>query len=203
MNVKAIQTRLAAAGRDPGPIDGILGFRTYRALLDHMAHRKLDTRGDGLAEGCVKNLGAYSINTELRLAHFIAQACHETGDFCYLRELWGPTVAQKRYEGRVDLGNTRPGDGYLYRGRGIFQLTGRFNYAKVGKALALPLETEPDLASDPAISVRIACHYWMTNGLNALADADDVRGITRKINGGFNGLADREKCLERAKGILC
>lgn len=202
MDIARLQKRLADAGRDPGPVDGIPGKRTYRALFDHMARRPLDTRGDQLADGAVKYFPAYSINAELRLAHFLAQATHETGDFCYMRELWGPTPAQKRYEGRKDLGNINPGDGHRFMGRGIFQLTGRANYRDTGKALGIDLEDNPELAARPDLSVRIACHYWLTRGLNALADADDLRTITKKINGGFNGLHDRERCLARAKGII-
>ena len=203
MNVRLLQTRLKGMGRDPGPIDGMLGPRTYRALFDYMARRPLGERGDLLAKGAVQWLQPYSINTELRLAHWIAQATHETGDFNYMREIWGPTAAQKRYEGRKDLGNTHPGDGAKYLGRGIFQLTGRANYAKYGAELALPLEAEPDLAARPDISVRIACHYWMTHGLNALADKDNLVGITKAINGGTNGLSSRERALNRAKAVLC
>jgi putative chitinase len=173
-----------------------------KALLDHVANRDTGTIGDGIAHGLDTYCPQYSINSPLRLAHFLAQACHETGGFRYLKEIWGPTPAQRRYEGRVDLGNIRPGDGRLYCGRGIFQLTGRTNYHNIGVALALPLEVEPELASDPQISVRIACHYWMTHGINAPADADNVILVTRLINGGQNGLEDRKACLARAKGVL-
>lgn len=173
-----------------------------KALLDHVAQRDTGTIGAGVAEGLDKYCPQYSINTHLRLAHFLAQACHETGGFRYLREIWGPTPAQKGYEGRTDLGNIRPGDGFRYRGRGIFQLTGRENYHLVGASLALPLETEPDLASDPVISARIACHYWMVHHINQPADADNVVLVTRLINGGLNGLPDREACLARAKEVL-
>jgi putative chitinase len=173
-----------------------------KALLDHIAGRDTGTKGDGIAYGLDKYCPQYSVNTPLRLAHFLAQACHETMGFRYLKEIWGPTPAQRRYEGRADLGNNRPGDGRLYCGRGIFQLTGRANYRNIGAALALPLEVEPELACDPQISVKIACHYWMTRGINAPADADDIEAVTRKINGGLNGLADRKACLERAKGVL-
>jgi putative chitinase len=203
MDVRKIQTRLAAAGRDPGPVDGIMGPKTYRALLDHMARRPLGQRGDELASGTAKFLPAYSINTELRLAHFLAQATHETGDFCYMKEIWGPTPAQKGYEGRADLGNTQPGDGKLYCGRGIFQLTGRANYANIGAALALPLESQPEMAAQPYAAVQIACNYWMKHGINQPADADNIQIVTRLINGGQNGLASRQRALARAKEILC
>jgi putative chitinase len=173
-----------------------------KSLLDHVANRDTGATGRGIADGLDKYCPQYSINSPLRLAHFLAQACHETGGFKWLKEIWGPTPAQKRYEGRADLGNTRPGDGRLYCGRGIFQLTGRANYARIGAALALPLEVEPELARDPQISVRIACHYWMTHGINAVADADNIELVTRLINGGQNGLADRKACLARAKEVL-
>ena len=203
MDITKLQSRLKGHGRDPGPIDGVLGPRTYAALFDYMARRPLAERGALLAKGAIQWFKPYSITTELRLAHFMAQASHETGDFCYMRELWGPTPAQTRYEGRKDLGNTQPGDGRKYQGRGIFQLTGRANYREMGKALAIDLEGEPDLAARPDLSVRIACHYWLTRGLNELADKDNLLAITKKINGGTNGLRDRERCLERAKAVIC
>lgn len=202
MNIFALQARLAEAGRDPGPIDGILGKKTYRALFDYMAGRSLGERGNDLALGAARHFPVYSINSPLRLAHFLAQAAHETLDFCFLNEIWGPTKAQRGYEGRADLGNTQPGDGRRYAGRGIFQLTGRANYRAIGGALALPLEAQPELAAEPRVSVLIACHYWLTHGLNALADADDIVGITRRINGGRNGLAERRRALAKAKKVL-
>lgn len=173
-----------------------------KALLDQVAGRDTGTTGSGIADGMDKYCPQYSINTPLRLAHFIAQACHETCGFKFLHEIWGPTKQQRGYEGRADLGNVRPGDGYLYRGRGIFQLTGRQNYKTAGAELALPLEVEPELAADPVISVRIACHYWMTHSINLPADADNAVLVTHKINGGTNGLASREAYLAKAKHLL-
>jgi putative chitinase len=173
-----------------------------KALLDHVAERDTGAIGQGIADGMDKYCPQYSINSHLRLAHFIAQASHETEGFRYLHEIWGPTPTQRGYEGRADLGNNRPGDGKLYRGRGIFQLTGRENYHLVGASLALPLEVEPELAADPVISVRIACHYWMIHHINQAADADNVALVTRLINGGLNGLEDRKACLARAKELL-
>jgi len=175
---------------------------TTKELLDHVAKRNTGIIGEGVAMGMDRYCPQYEINTHLRLAHFIAQACHETGCFRYLKEIWGPTAAQKAYEGRVDLGNIRTGDGFLYRGRGIFQLTGRANYARVGSALGLPLEVEPDLAADPEISAQIACYYWQTHQINVAADANDIVRVTKAINGGTNGIADREACFARAREVL-
>lgn len=152
-----------------------------------------------LAEYAPKILPLYGIDTKLREAHFWAQAAHETGGFRYMFEVWGPTPAQSRYEGRKDLGNTEAGDGFKYRGRGIFQLTGRANYKKYGELLDLDLVGEPDLAAHPDVALMIACEYWKSKKLNDLADKDDCVGITKKINGGTNGLQDRKACLAVAK----
>jgi putative chitinase len=173
-----------------------------RALLDHVAGRRTGSVGDDIADGLDKCCPQYEINTPLRLAHFLAQICHETGGFRYLREIWGPTAAQKRYEFRADLGNDRLGDGKLYAGRGLIQLTGRANYRRVGKALGLPLETDPDLACDPQTAVKIACHYWSTHGINEAADANDIVRVTKAVNGGRNGLEDRKACFLRARQVL-
>lgn len=173
-----------------------------KALLDAVAARDTKSIGQGVADGIDKYCPQVGITTPLRLAHFLAQACEETDRFKTLHEYWGPTPGQKGYEGRADLGNVRPGDGFLYRGRGIFDLTGRANYHLAGVALSLPLETEPELAADPIIAVRVACDYWLKHGINAQADADNVVVVTRLINGGTNGLTDRETYLARAKTAL-
>lgn len=140
----------------------------------------------------------YEINTPLRAAHFIAQAAHETDCFRTLYEY----ASGQAYEGRKDLGNVNPGDGKRYKGRGIFQLTGRVNYRAYGRFLGIDLENNPEIAADPEVSVRVACEYWKRKGLNVWADRDDVVEITKKINGGQNGLADRKHYLEVAKKIL-
>lgn len=142
------------------------------------------------------------ITTRARVAAFLAQLAHESAGFRYLEEIWGPTPAQRRYEGRADLGNTQPGDGYRYRGRGWIQLTGRHNYRTYGALLGLPLEVQPDLAAQPGTAARIACAYWDQRKLNALADVGDFVGITRRINGGLNGLPDREAYHRRALAAL-
>jgi putative chitinase len=147
---------------------------------------------DAVADAAVDTLPKYGITTPLRLAHFWAQMSHECAGFRTLHEYWGPTPAQKRYEGRKDLGNTQPGDGYRFRGRGIIQLTGRANYAAMSKTLKVDLIANPELAADAAIAIRVACDYWKSRRLNALADKNDIVAITKKINGGTNGLADRK-----------
>ncbi len=147
----------------------------------------------------------FSINTPRRIAAFLSQLAHESGELRWLNEIWGPTEAQRRYEPpsklATALGNTQPGDGKRYRGRGPIQLTGRANYRLAGKALALPLEDNPDIVATPAIGIRVAGWFWNSKNLNDLADQNNYLGITRRINGGTNGLADRVKYWERAKAI--
>jgi putative chitinase len=147
-------------------------------------------------------MNAYSINTPKRQAAFIAQVGHESGRLAYVKELWGPTPAQERYEGRADLGNTVKGDGFRYRGRGLIQITGRANYAKCALAMALDVVNQPELLEQPVYAALSAAWFWSVNGLNGLADLEDFERITRRINGGTNGLKDRREIWERAKGVL-
>lgn len=137
----------------------------------------------GIADNA-EHLLAGGIDTQARLAEFLAQACLETDYFKTLREYWGPTAEQKRYEGRKDLGNVVAGDGKRFMGRGIFQCTGRANYAEYGRRLGIDLLKEPELAARPDVSVRIAVLYWNDKGLSAYADRGDTRAISRAINRG-------------------
>ena len=162
--------------------------------------KKLCPTGDyRIIKGFVKNFnrynGAYGINTKLRAAHFIAQAAHESAHFRTLEEY----ATGRAYEGRQDLGNVTPGDGVKYKGRGIFQLTGRHNYKKFGGILLL---NNPELASAPRLSVLTAMEYWGSHSLNDLADIDDVNAVTKRINGGYNGLEDRQNYLKNIKELL-
>jgi predicted chitinase len=135
------------------------------------------------------------ITTPKRAAAFLAQLGHESLSLKFFEEIWGPTQAQLGYEGRLDLGNTQAGDGKRFKGRGPIQLTGRANYRKYGKLLGLPLEQNPEMAAKANVGFRTAAMFWNQIGANALADAGDFKGITRRINGGFNGLDDRERRL--------
>ncbi len=142
------------------------------------------------------------LKSKLVMCHFLAQACHESAHFRTTREFWGPTKAQLRYEGRADLGNTQKGDGKRYMGRGIFQLTGRANYRKFGPKLGLDIEANPELAAEPRTSFKIACLYWTSRDIGKFAEADDIVKVTKLINGGINGLADRRALFSRAIGIF-
>jgi len=151
-------------------------------------------------------MAAYAIDTPLRAAAFLAQLAHESGEFRWMEEIWGPTPAQKRYEPPSDLaaklGNTQPGDGQRFKGRGPIQITGRFNYAKYGGLLGRDLVGQPALAAAPEVAFATAGLFWQSNGLNELADGRQFVAITRRINGGTNGLADRQMYYERAKAVL-
>jgi predicted chitinase len=142
-----------------------------------------------------------NINTPARQAAFLAQIAHETGGFRWFREL-GSDAYFQRYDGRADLGNTQPGDGARFKGRGFIQITGRTNYQKAGEALGIDLIDNPQLAETPAVGARIAAWYWQSHDLNALADRGDFITITRRINGGLNGLADRQAYYARAERVL-
>lgn len=143
-------------------------------------------------------LQKYNVNTYLRVCHFLAQAAHESAGFRTLEEY----ASGAAYEGRKDLGNVNAGDGKLYKGRGIFQLTGRSNYQAYGQKIGVNLEAKPALAADPKISVLTALEYWNSKKLSDYADKDDILTITKRINGGTNGLDSRKEFLDRAKKII-
>ena len=140
------------------------------------------------------------INTKLRKAAFIAQTAHESGGFYYREEL----ASGDAYEGRLDLGNTQPGDGRRYKGRGYIQLTGRANYAEAGRDLGLDLLNFPELAAQPKNAARIAVWFWNKKGLNSLADQGPAAfdSITRRINGALRGKPQRDAIYQRALQIL-
>jgi predicted chitinase len=140
----------------------------------------------------------FEITSYLREAAFLAQLAHESGELRYMEEI----ASGSAYEGRKDLGNTQPGDGKRYKGRGPIQLTGRANYKKYGDLLGLDLINNPTVAATKEVGFRIAGQFWKLNGLNGLADQQNFKQITRKINGGYNGLDDRTKYYNRAKQVL-
>jgi putative chitinase len=153
-------------------------------------------------------MGKYGIVTRLRMAAFIAQIGHESGQLLYVRELGGYDYLAKYDTGTLAkrLGNTpeADGDGQKYRGRGLIQITGRANYEACSEALfgdARLLNT-PELLEHPVYAAMSAAWFWHRAGLNTLADKGDYLTITKRINGGTNGLADREELYERALKVL-
>lgn len=142
----------------------------------------------------------FEINTPLRRAHFLAQLGHESGSLHYVREL----ASGQAYEGRKDLGNMQAGDGVLYKGRGLIQLTGRANYETFNDFLDdnINVVAHPEKVEEPVLATLVAGWFWSRKGLNKLADKDDVVGVTKRVNGGTNGLEDRKEHLKRAKKVL-
>jgi putative chitinase len=138
----------------------------------------------------------YGITTILRISNFLGQAAEETAYFRTLTEY----ASGREYEGRHDLGNIYAGDGVKFRGRGIFQITGRANYGKADEQLGLgnQLVSNPLLAASPDIAVRTACEYWKARNMNEWADQNNIHQITRLINGGYNGLAVRTQLTNKA-----
>jgi putative chitinase len=171
-------------------------------------------------------LPVFGIVDFLGRAHFMGQACHETAGFSRFEEnlnyhqarigaVWprltdraatlaGNPVALANAAYCLRMGNSdeASGDGYRFRGRGIFQLTGRWNYQKASDALARPYVSNPDLVAQPIGAVLVAAWYWKSRSCGAAASLDDCEGVTRAINGGTNGLADRLELTEKAKRIF-
>ena len=140
----------------------------------------------------------FEITSYLRETAFLAQLAHESAELRYMEEI----ASGAAYEGRKDLGNTQPGDGKRFKGRGPIQLTGRANYTKYGGLLGLDLVNDPTIAATKEVGFRIAGQFWKLNGLNELADVQQFKLITKRINGGYNGLDDRIKYYQRAKKVM-
>lgn len=140
----------------------------------------------------------FGITTPLRMAHYLAQIAHESCELRYTKEL----ASGQAYEQRKDLGNIHKGDGEKYKGRGLIQITGRANYTAYMKYCHFDVVDNPELLERPLGAVRSSMWYWSKHGLNALADKDDFLAITRRINGGTNGLESRKKYLILSKKVL-
>lgn len=178
------------------------------------------------AKPVIAAMERFGIRTRLQQSHFLAQVGHESAGFTALVENlnYGSLGLLKTWPSRFDaesaarmarkpemianhvyggrLGNTAPGDGWKYRGRGLIQLTGRANYARAAAAIGLPLVERPELLEQPEAAALSAAWYWSTNNLNTLADADDLLAVTKRINGGTTGLDDRRKRLARAQAVV-
>lgn len=157
-----------------------------------------DIYAEHLAYACAM----HDITGPVRMAAFLAQVGHESGSLKYTSEIWGPTDAQKTYEGRKSLGNTQIGDGYFFRGRGLIQCTGRANFTQMAEWLGIDLLTNPELLESPGWAALSAATWWARHGCNQLADVGDFEALTKRINGGTNGLEDRQRRWEKAKQAL-
>lgn len=170
---------------------------TAEQLGDIMPHCPTDKLDEYAARLSIAMTEA-GIDTVARVAYFLGQVAHESGELRYWLEL----ADGRAYERRHDLGNIEPGDGQRYRGRGPLQLTGRANYLEAGEALGVDLVGNADLAATPEYGFRIASWYWSKRQCNDTADRLDIEGTTKKINGGLNGLEDRRRHTARAMGVL-
>jgi putative chitinase len=210
--------------------------RTISAVA-RLAPRAKATYSDAIRLGAPL-FTQHRINTPLRMAHFLAQAMHETGGFTLLREsmnyraprimeIFGvghhsakvtaaeaPTLANNEpaLSERVyglgnpskarELGNTTPGDGFAYRGNGVLQTTGRGSHRRMGDACGVDFENHPELVTTAEHALKPALQEWTDGNLNVAADASDIRKITKRINGGFNGLDDRRALFARLLPLL-
>lgn len=151
-------------------------------------------------------MARYSIDTPARAAPFIAQLAHESVKFAFTKEIWGPTAAQRAYEPpsakATELGNTQPGDGLRFCGRGLIQITGRANYQACGIGLGLNLVANPALLEQAEYAASSAGWFWNAHGLNVYADSCDFVTLTKRINGGTNGLADRQALWASCKSAF-
>lgn len=179
-------------------------------------------------EAIDRMLGAATANTPLRAAHMLAQVLHESAGLTAVVEslnysaeallrTWPSrfteatarqyerkpeAIANHVYSNRMGNGPPESGDGWRYRGRGLIQLTGKAHAEAYQKASGSPVVEHPDLLAQPVDAALSAAWYWAQKGLNRLADADDVEAVTRAVNGGINGLADRSNWLTKAKAVL-
>lgn len=222
MSIRTLQQKLNGFGYQLA-VDNQAGPKTYAALFAYMGAKDAAPM---LGKGADAHFATYRIEGALRLAHWLAQFGHESAGFTHFVEnlnysaarlmaVWPkrfPTfaaakpyannpesLANKVYGGR--LGNVQPGDGWRFIGRGP-QLTGRSNYSATARRTGLPLIEHPELAADPQYFVHIACDFWAQAECNELADRDDLRAITLKINGGYTGIAERARLLAKAKAVL-
>jgi len=202
--IRTISTLRGIAQLPPRPV-GRLPYEGLFPLISEVTEAQLRQIAPRAAASQLRKflaplnitMAEFGINTPLRQAHFLAQLAHESGEFNYVEEISDGT----QYEGRLDLGNVVNGDGPRFKGRGLIQITGRANYTScsIGLALGSQLVERPKRLTENDLAARSAGWFWSVNRLNTLADTDNVVAVTRVINGGANGLADRSVKLANAK----
>jgi predicted chitinase len=170
-----------------------IGWRSIQKVTPHLSNAKAQEIANALAPAFAQ----FNITTPRRAAMAVAQFAHESAGFRTTTEY----ASGAAYEGRKDLGNTQPGDGKRFRGRGYIQITGRHNYTNVSKALGYDFVKDPSDLAKPEWAAKASCWWWNNAGCNGFADRDDFKGLTRRINGGYNGLADRQTYYGRARQV--
>lgn len=170
-----------------------IGWRSLRYVCPNLSRKDAKRIAAGLGPAFAR----FGIVTHRRAAAAVAQMAHESDRFRTSTEY----ADGRAYEGRRDLGNVRPGDGPRYRGRGRIMITGRANYAAVSKAFGQDFVADPERLARSPFSELASCWWWDTHDCNPLADSRDFVGLTRRINGGTNGLADRQALHRRARRV--
>jgi putative chitinase len=196
----ALHPEVPAAPEQHGAAVALVTLAQLRAVMTQLAAAKAQLYVGPLDQA----LGEFLVDDRLRICAFLGQVAHESGELAWFHEFASGMEYDLSVNPRKarELGNVNPGDGPRYKGRGPIQLTGRNNYRACGRALGLDLEGNPDIAVQPNVAFRTAGWFWSTHGLNALADQSSYREITRRINGGYNGYADRVKYYDRALAIF-
>jgi putative chitinase len=164
-----------------------------RHVCPNLSERDAARIADGLGEAFAR----YDINTPRRAAMAVAQWAHESDHFRTATEY----ASGDDYEGRSDLGNINPGDGRRFKGRGRIMITGRANYEEIARAFGIDCINRPELLAESPHSELASGWWWNSRGCNAFCDRDDFVGLTRKINGGLNGLEDRKRFYARAQQV--
>jgi len=194
----------------------LLTIDQLKAILPKAPEQRLQTFLPHLN----KYMPEYGIDTPIEVASFLAQVIHESGGFKWLREIWGPTSQQLKYERdftapwpakkgernwlAFQLGNEQKGDGRLFAGVGLMQTTGRKNMEATSLALFgdKRLLQNPEILATPEYAVMSACWYWKSRGLDRFDDDLDIKEETRRVNGGYNGLEDRQQIFNRAVAVF-
>lgn len=166
-----------------------LGWRSLKRVVPSLTTAKAKALAVELGEA----MHRFDITTSKRARMFIAQLAHESGGFIYREEI----ASGEAYEGRRDLGNVHPGDGRRYKGRSYIQITGRANYNEISQALGVDFVSHPARLAEPKYAALAAAWWWRRHGLNQIADSGDFIAATKRINGGTNGLANRQSIYRR------
>jgi putative chitinase len=183
----------------------MITLEQLKAAMPHASDKNRELMLPSINDGMAK----FDINTKQRQAMFLAQIAHESGNLHYVEEL----ASGSAYENRKDLGNLEKEaldaahakgttTGKFFRGHGLIQITGFYNHKKCGEALKIDSVNNPELLASARYAAMSAAWFWGTHGCNELADSGDFKAVTRRINGGYNGLADRITHYEHAKKAL-
>lgn len=170
-----------------------LGWRSLRLVVPGLTTGEAKQLARDLAQAMVE----HGITNRRRAAMFIAQTAHESVGYRFTEEI----ASGAEYEGRKDLGNTHPGDGVRFKGRGFIQITGRNNYAAISRAFGVDFLAHPERLGEGRFAAKSAAWWWEAHGLNELADSRDFIAVTKRINGGINGLASRQSYYRRARPV--